>query len=73
MACSGPHREADGAPEPSNPKALLLVTFRQMFQVIDVLTSRLMMFIFCENQMNLNIPYQRFWAMFPTKEEVSDK
>lgn len=73
MACSGPDREAYGAPGPSSPKALLLVRFWQMFQVIDVLTSRLMMFIFCENKMNLNIPHQRVWAMFPTKEEVSDK
>lgn len=57
-------RGADGAPGLSNPKTLLLVIFQQMFQVIYVFTYRPIMFIFYENQTNLNIPHQRVWTKF---------
>ena len=53
---------ADGAPGLSDPTPLLLVMFQQMFQVIHARTYRLIMFIFCENQTNLNIPHQRVWT-----------
>lgn len=57
-------RGADGVTGLSNPKTLLLVIFQQMFQVIYVFTYRLIMFIFYENQTNLNIPHQRVWTKF---------